>query len=794
MNRKKAPDLQIHSGTAESIAYQLSTGLEFLETLGPGVGLQSLPDRLSGLVEERVARMVALLDGVDTLDLLGHMKQADITNIMSSPGESWSSADESHGVTEVVVLILLGLGLPRVAREDARYAAEVVEDLRANAAWIVQASQMAAVVESETAGDAITRVALRSRAHGIAARNFHYTRIGRQLNKSFFDRPKVRALMEAHLGFTGEDVEAVVRVLEEIQQQRIVEAFEKIRALMGVQNPPPEQAKAALEEIFVTPGGLFAVTPESVAVAAGIEPERARAVLDTFVAAPRQAPPSELVRAFTRGENPLASSGLLKVEDGVYFPLATALLSEHVRRRIEDAFKNSPSWARFDEQRKKWSEGRAKALLGAALGGAQPLLENFNYLVPDSDGDIGLLAAGTRPATVGVKQVEGDLLFLVDNVAFCVEVKAGSLNERARSGETRSALRGLNGIVAKADEQAERLRALILENQGIWTARRKWVDLSEVEEVHNLVVVLEDLGPVILSTAGLIEAGLIKSERVPWIVSVHDLTVVRDVFEHPAQVLTYVRRRTQAEAARWLEAVDELDVMMFFLNGNLYFESDPAQGRDGRGPRSGDVAKARRYRQQGPVLVGTLTDPLDAWYERGESLKPARDEGEFVTRFLVWSRERQVPGWLRVGADLVGLASHERGRFVRELARVVGAARQGSSGNMTIGSDDDGSGRWLFVLGGDSPGHRIDVKSYLPLKKYQYRARRATTWVFDANGDPSRYAHISGTWTEDPAMETAVHDAEQEGRLVAIARTPAAIPPSARRKTKRMRGRRRRGR
>lgn len=794
LSKKNTPDLRVYGGSLESIEFQVANGLSFLEELGRDVKLSSLPEQLQGLVADRVANMVALLEGVDSLDLLGNLKQVDMANFMASPGESWSSVGESHAVTEVVALVLLGLGLPRVEKKDARYAAEIVEGLRADAEWIVSASQLSAMVEAETTSDAMARVALRSRMHGISVRNSHYTSIGRQLNMSFFSRPKVREIMEGHLGFTGEDVDAVTAVLEEVQQKRISDAFDKVRTFMQMSSPPRDEARTVLERLFVKPGELFAVTPESLAAESGIEEARVRAVLDTFVATSHRSRPVELVLAFTRGENPLASAGLLKLDDDTYFPLATAMLTEHTRRRIEDSFKQSPHWAAFDEQRKKWSERRTKGLIGALLGGARPRLENFNYLVPDSDADVGLLAAGAAPTAKGVHQVEGDILFVVDNVAFCVEVKAGSLNERARSGDPRSAMRGLNGIVTKADKQAERLRSLILANHGLWTARRDWVDLSGVDEVHNIVVVLDDLGPVILSMAALVAAGLVKSERVPWIVSVHDLTVFRDVIDHPAQFLTYVRRRTQAEAARWLDAVDELDVMMFFLNGDLYFESDPDQVGEGERPRTGQVARRRRHKRQGPVFVSTLTDPLDAWYESGAtSSKPARNEGDFIRRFLTWSHDQQASGWLRVGADLVGLASSARGRFATELSRVIDAARHSRSGTMTIGGDD-GSDRWLFVLGGDVPGHRIDVDSYLRLKKYQYQAARATAWVFDANGTPSRYKHLDGAWKMDPAVEAEVREAERQGKLLELARTPAAVPPSARRQSRRLRGAKRRRR
>jgi hypothetical protein len=786
------PDLTIHGQSLESMGSQFASGISFVQGLeAEGVHLVDLPERLNDLVRLRVNTMVRLIEGTDSIDLLGCMRQVDVTNIMASQGESMSTVGQSHAVTEIVCLVLLGLGLPRVSEDDATRAAELVGPLRELSSWIVQAAQMAAVVDGETSSDSMERVALRARSDGIATRNAHYTSIGRRMNRSFLTRPKVAERMKARLGFTMDDVDVVQASLEAIQTSRIHEAFEKFGAVMSLDDPPGGKAMDAIDRLMERPGWMFTVSAIDIAREGGIETPVARAVLDKFSYAANGDDPALLIERFVKGINPLANAGIIGLDDGTYFALSTAMLSEHIRRVLENQFKSTPDWALFDDQRKKWSESRAKALIGALLGGVRPAHEGFNYLVPDEGTDLSVLAAAAPPPATGVHQVEADLLFVVDKVAFCVEVKAGAMNDRARSGDTRAAARALGELIRKADAQAERLRVLILANGGFWTARRTWVPL-DVREVHTVIVTLDDLGPVILSMAALMESGLVSSERVPWIVSLHDLEVVRQILDEPAQFLTYLRRRTHSEAARWLDARDELDVLMFFVRGNLYFESDPDINSTTSRARPPTVGARRRYKQQSHVLVGTLTDPLDAWIEpRGEALgpKPVRDEGPLIGRILAWSRVQQVDGWLRVGADLVGLASPPRRNLEDAERRARQAAHSATSASMTIGGDD-GSTAWLFVLGGDSPGHRIDVKSYLPLKKYQVGSDRATALILGPDGSPTRYEHIDASWVHDEDLEQRVQIAERAGRLVDLTRTPSSVPPSAKRATKRLRGKR----
>jgi hypothetical protein len=64
------------------------------------------------------------------------------------------------------------------------------------------------------------------------------------------------------------------------------------------------------------------------------------------------------------------------------------------------------------------------------------------------------------------------------------------------------------------------------------------------------------------------------------ITSLHDLEVISKVIDRPAELLLYLRRRTDSGVATHYRGSDELDLFMLFLDGGLYVEPDPDEVRD----------------------------------------------------------------------------------------------------------------------------------------------------------------------------------------------------------------------
>ena len=97
----------------------------------------------------------------------------------------------------------------------------------------------------------------------------------------------------------------------------------------------------------------------------------------------------------------------------------------------------------------------------------------------------------------------------MDGVALCVEVKAGDLRQRTRQGGVSQLGGDLDKTIKDAAAQADRLRSLITAHKGLWRDTGQWLDLDDVQEIHSLVVCLDDLGPLALSTSELVRAGVL---------------------------------------------------------------------------------------------------------------------------------------------------------------------------------------------------------------------------------------------------------------------------------------------
>jgi hypothetical protein len=393
---------------------------------------------------------------------------------------------------------------------------------------------------------------------------------------------------------------------------------------------------------------------------------------------------------------------------------------------------------------------------------------------------------------VSTRDYESDLLFVVDGVAFCVEVKAGSITEKARRGNVQRLADDLEKTMTAGNEQARRLALLIERNGGVWSSTGEWIAVEGVHELHSIVVMLDDMGPLSLSMDQLATHGVIPTQEIPWIVSLHDLMVIARTIDHPAQFLEYLRRRTSRQLVLSVNAADELDMFMWFLTGGMYLEQNPR-----------DVAKMlplgrpatksaiRRYESRGRIRIGTFTDPLDAWFyfQQGlsttEAVKPTRREQPWVERYLSFGERSGAPGWLRFGADLVSLSEESQRSIGRDLSANGQRFRvDGLEYSLTThGTTQFGS--WLLSAAHAPIGAPADhLSEYSDAKQYQTKSDRAMVLLLDPDGE------IRGSRFQ-PTAETRTPERDDEiasAPLWSLAKTFSKPPPSARRATRRLRG------
>jgi hypothetical protein len=202
---------------------------------------------------------------------------------------------------------------------------------------------------------------------------------------------------------------------------------------------------------------------------------------------------------------------------------------------------------------------------------------SLEYFVPDPS------KSETAPTNY-TKLVEGDGLLVLDDIAIILEAKGGALGPESRAGDRARLRSDLRKLITDASHQANRLRDRIKTDRGLRLRDGTWLDLSNVRETHAVAVTLEDLSAIATVTTSLINAGLLAVQDVPWTVSIHDLGIIRELIDRPAEFVLYLRRRTEPAVTLRYHAVDELDLFLEFFASGLYVEPDPEKGPPGLAP------------------------------------------------------------------------------------------------------------------------------------------------------------------------------------------------------------------
>lgn len=764
-------------------------------------GEEPSDDHLWATVEHAVRHIEGLIRGHDAFDVMAMLQQYMVPADLAVWSESGSSLGDAWSSAEVVALVLLGLGLP--ARDPAltTKTAAIIPELVTSAAAVVHLASVRALVRysqiaaTEPSTDGLSAIAFRLSTHETSVRGRQYQAVAERINDAVLRTPRTDDAFRYELGFTYDDVLAVREALIEIIGRAHEDAYATLARAAQAGGPPDAEAAAAVGAIFETPGRLQ-ITPEEISNRAGIAPEVTTNVLDRFSIQPDGRTPSELVRAFVSGRNPMAGVAMLHEPTRCYLPLPGALALDEIRRTCEAPLKATGSWTSYGRARDKATETLVAETLGALVGGRAEVHHNLRYRDPQNGHDLS--AASTVHSAA--PSTEADCLLVLDGVALCVEVKAGDLRPRTRQGGLAQLEGDLTKTIKDAAHQADRLRSLIVDHNGLWRENGSWLDLTAAREVHSIVVCLDDLGPLAMSTSEMVRAGVLSQTHLPWVVSLHDLLVFQHVLTRPEHLLTYVRRRTNRDAALWVPGSDELDILMWFVAGGFYFVPDPdrihAQHPGSKPPTS---RMRREYREQGRTQVGTFTDSLDAHYYwlDGTSSCPAEcpqrgGPPPALRRLLDAIRDDNIPGWWRAASDVDGYSTRAQADMAAHIEHTLArTASDGGFHSFSTGGADD-TGRWvhIFASGPDTQTNRDHLQQYLAAKKHQDHADRALAVLINPDGTPQFTQWLAYSPREDTDLDRLA----RAMRLVPPSREPSASPPKAKARVKASRGARRKSR
>lgn len=399
-----------------------------------------------------------------------------------------------------------------------------------------------------------------------------------------------------------------------------------------------------------------------------------------------------------------------------------------VRDRLEDALKaDAGAWQRYERHRSTWSEQRALDLLARVL---QPdeRHQGLRWTVKDDTFEL-------------------DGLLLVDRYAITVEVKAGGFTESARRAAPDRLERDLGKLIVEGHEQARRSRDALTTGTDFLNdgGNRTHVDPARIQTVLPVVITLDELGvsPRIweLARSGFLEPG----EQHPTTMGLSELEIVCDVLNTPSRLLHYLTRRQTFNQIGGVVAVEEADLLMYYLDQGLYVE-----GHD----------------DTGLTVLPSLTDPLDEYqlHKHGKRKTPApkpstRLHPEIET--LIEGLETVRPGgWAATACFLLDLAGDEQ----QKLGKRIRTMRKRSRRKLVphdISMAIDESTRGLTVVT-EPHGDHDQLQEYVRTLAFKNKhMNRAATWsgigIHATSKGPFHFhLHDATPWESDEELDTAI--------------------------------------
>jgi hypothetical protein len=239
---------------------------------------------------------------------------------------------------------------------------------------------------------------------------------------------------------------------------------------------------------------------------------------------------------------------------------------------------------------------------------------------------------------------------------------------------------------------------------------------------------------------------------------------------------------------------------MLFMDGGLYVEDDPDEIHRLH-PRTSPptrTARDRYERAAQPTQVGTFTDSLDAWmyWVEGSSPdeveKPVFNVDSGAAELVDFLADGPKPGWLRIGADLLGLDGRAQRKLLANIQRIVDRTRADSRPHsLTQGFAGSGGYMTFFVgtvpAGADREVEADKLYTYMLAKKHQVRSDRSFGLLVSHHGRIEMTTYMNDPPDDDDDLDAL-------GTAIGLRRTwekPKRAPSVSEKKRKRRAKRRR---
>ncbi|MFJ4253510.1 hypothetical protein [Microbacterium sp. NPDC090003] len=627
----------------------------------------------------------------------------------------------------------------------------------------------------------------------VAMRNSSYADVLQATAVELLDgNPDVRGALESGLGFSAAEALRVLNACHSIQSsnlnkrgQQFARSLSEPAGARG--DDVTSMAKGAVDVLalmFEPSAENSTVGIDELVAETALDAERVERVVGFFTIDASGMTPLEAAERFVQGDNPWRRHPLLSNDAGRVMLLHDGHTGPALRERLEEYLKTrKDAWDAYARHRGEVLEERVLRAMKEILPTAT-YRNGFDFFVPATETEkaTGSVAAYT-------KRVECDHLVLVDDVALVIEDKAVAFSALSRGGKSARQLGDLRRIITNAAEQAGRVRSGIIDDGGLRIEGEGWVDLTHIREIHTIAVSLDDIPTVFTATADLLEAGLIDLDNVPWTVSLHDLELIAELVDRPAEFLLYLRRRRDPMTTMMFMAPDELDLFLYFYEAGLWVEPDPALVKDAfpfmPDPSAGAM---RRFQKQAPGFITSRTGALDQWHLTRDA-SPRAPKPSMPTTSIVdlidELHRRESFGWLSVGATLLSgneAAQEKFARHSKDLLDNPDPEGRGRSLTVPITGSVNVEEGWVLVWAVKPPtislaAWETHIRNYMKAKGHQLNIPRVAAFAYDeVSRDLIALYYEGETRTLNPSAAASLH------RLRPASALQSLLPPAAKKR------------
>lgn len=528
-------------------------------------------DRHTAVIMQTMAEAIGLLaeapDGEAALPWLEQQLQGTVSSLATGLGRYGAFAvcevarmnflpwnfmqganfmDTDGGPARIELLTLLAASSETPRDPEAPPIWHQIASWKEQVDKIIQMSSLIHLHRSTSDGtyDPMARIQSGTRNSEVLLRESSYSGMVESTLRQLFNEPSVKNAIIDLLAFDFECAFTVLKACDAIQTDkmslRLNSMFSRIEeAMENQQDLLPEDFEQLHEQLNNTwdpADEEISVSPSEIAAKTGISLETIDAILSNFTVGTNLGTPYSEVDRFTSGDNLLRTKPLLTNGEGKAMLVHPSLFLPAIRENFEEHLRKSRYWNLYQSHRGKYLEVEAEACLSLMFPGAG-VLSGFEYFIPANE------AEEQGPTDGYTKLVEGDLLFLLDDVAIITEAKAVSLAATARAGHAPRLKSDLTRIITKAAEQANRLKARIEKDRGFRLRDGTWINTGDIREIHTIALSLDDLSGVSTATTDLLEASLLDANSIPWTVSLNDLKLITQLIDYTATAvfLLYLR-------------------------------------------------------------------------------------------------------------------------------------------------------------------------------------------------------------------------------------------------------------